>query len=69
MKIDDEALKSLKSAESILALLHYRGIVDSEFNREDVAKALTEVRAVLGIGGNYSPQPVVPTIKRSWWRR
>lgn len=40
----------LEQIEPILALLHYRGIVDSENNRRDVEAALDKVRAVLDGG-------------------
>ena len=39
---------ALEAAESILALLHYRGIIDSPANRTDGEKALTAVRDALG---------------------
>lgn len=35
---------ALISAYSILSLLHYRGLVDSEHNREDVLNALEKLR-------------------------
>ena len=38
-----ELAEALCAADSILGLLHYRGLVDSEWNREDVAKALDKV--------------------------
>lgn len=42
---DDPALlEALISAYSILSLLHYRGLVDSEWNREDVEKALNKIQ-------------------------
>lgn len=41
---DDPALvEALISSYSILSLLHYRGLVDSELNRADVAAALTKL--------------------------
>jgi hypothetical protein len=36
--------EALVSAYSILSLLHHRGLVDSEFNRQDVVKALDKIR-------------------------
>lgn len=36
--------EALVSAYSILSLLHHRGLVDSELNRQDVAKALDKLR-------------------------
>jgi hypothetical protein len=38
---------ALHDAESILSLLHHRGLVDSPLNREDVAKALTSIRGAI----------------------
>lgn len=35
--------EAIIAARSILGLLHYRGLVDSDMNREDVAKALTKI--------------------------
>jgi hypothetical protein len=35
---------ALISAYSILSLLHYRGLIDSDLNREDVKKALNALR-------------------------
>jgi hypothetical protein len=32
------------SAYSILSLLHHRGLVDSDLNREDVKKAMDKIR-------------------------
>ena len=41
---DDASLdEALIAAYSILSLLHHRGLVDSEFNREDVKKALDKL--------------------------
>jgi hypothetical protein len=41
---DDPALvEALISSYSILSLLHHRGLVDSQFNRDDVAAALTKL--------------------------
>lgn len=37
-----------REVEPILSLLHHRGIVDSEHNREDVAKALRAAREAEG---------------------
>lgn len=36
--------EALISAYSILSLLHYRGLVDSERNRQDVEKAMDKIR-------------------------
>ena len=40
---DPALMEALISAYSILSLLHHRGLVDSQFNREDVAKALGKI--------------------------
>lgn len=42
--MDDEIYDLLFEVESLLALLHYRGLVDNEPNREDVARLLIKVR-------------------------
>lgn len=49
--------EAMVAAESILSLLHYRGIVDSEYNREDVKNALAKLRAVMH-RGDEKPIPV-----------
>ena len=67
MSVNDK--NALHTAESILALLHYRGIVDTQANRDDVAKALTEVRGALGMGGIYQARPLYVPTKRKWWHR
>jgi hypothetical protein len=44
MTRDDPALvEALISSYSILSLLHHRGLVDSQFNRDDVAAALNKL--------------------------
>lgn len=45
--MNEEVQRALNSAESILSLLHHRGIVDSELNRADVEEALSLVREAL----------------------
>ena len=40
---DPALMDALISAYSILSLLHHRGLVDSQFNREDVADALGKI--------------------------
>jgi hypothetical protein len=41
---DDPALvEALISSYSILSLLHHRGLVNSQFNRDDVAAALIKL--------------------------
>lgn len=45
-----EVEATLASVEPILALLHYRGLVDSPNNREDVRAALARVRFALSDG-------------------
>lgn len=47
--IDTQILIALIRAESILSLLHHRGIVDSNWNREDIEQALNEVQKALSI--------------------
>jgi hypothetical protein len=47
--IDSQIFTALIRAESILSLLHYRGIVDSNWNREDIKQALNEVQKALSI--------------------
>lgn len=44
--MDDDVYEALVAADSILSLLHHRGLVDSEWNREDVKAALDKVRRV-----------------------
>lgn len=44
---DDPLVAALDAAEPILALLHYRGLIDSQENRDDVANALHDVRVLL----------------------
>ena len=39
-----------RDVEPILSLLHYRGIVDSPYNRQDVANALRIVRKAIADG-------------------
>lgn len=39
-----ELREAMTAADSILSLLHHRGLVDSQDNREDVAAALLKVR-------------------------
>lgn len=45
--MNDETYDLLVEVESLLALLHYRGIVDSEHNRQDVESLLSKVRAAI----------------------
>lgn len=45
--MNEDLRSALKVAESILSLLHYRGLVDSENNRQDVEHALRVVRDAL----------------------
>lgn len=40
---DPTLVEALLSAYSILSLLHHRGLVDSEFNRDDVKEALEKI--------------------------
>jgi len=47
--IDNQILGALTSAESILSILHWRGIVDSEWNREDVKRALYDVEKAITV--------------------
>lgn len=47
--MNDAVKGALVKAESILSLLHYRGLVDSEYNREDVKSALDAVQAALNM--------------------
>jgi hypothetical protein len=37
----------LVRVESLLSLIHYRGLVDSEYNRQDVEEVLNLVREAL----------------------
>lgn len=43
-RVKSEMLSVLNQVDSILSLLHHRGLVDSEANREDVAAALKQVQ-------------------------
>jgi hypothetical protein len=45
--MNEEVKAALVRAESILSLLHHRGLVDNEYNREDVENALYAVRKAL----------------------
>jgi hypothetical protein len=55
--MDDAVREALRAAESVLSLLHYRGLVDSEGNRRDVADALTRVQGVLFEAGSFRERP------------
>ena len=50
MFMTTDEVEALQAADSILSLLRYRGLVDSERNREDVRAAQDKVRRVLDRG-------------------
>jgi hypothetical protein len=58
---DDPALvEALISSYSILSLLHHRGLVDSQFNRDDVAAALTKLEPFA-----KAPQSASPGLRKA----
>lgn len=42
--VTPEVYDALVACDAVLSLLHHRGIVDSEYNREDIAAALKKVQ-------------------------